>query len=380
MAFKLLSQNDFDEIFEGKDCFCGSGASYEVCHREKKYRNPKEIALDQNRFMHRSRRCPVVTEGRNCEKPVIASHSQQRRGPLKLLTENGHVLGFSGGPNAGPRGESTPELTKISARKASTFPGLCAEHDAQLFRDIENQELKPNYKTALGLARRNTLYEAVVHTDATLFLNWLQTVPTFDFQMNTAGFTAELDNMRHYAAYNWYLATLISKIETRKSARKLYFFIAKIDACLPMSATGCFCIENDLDGVKLQKFSDTKRKFSYAQISVLPQGNGTTIFSISSTNDRDMHTSRKFLESFARCGAEELSNAILRTALEYTENIYFKESWVKTLSETQRNSLCKRFDDAAYFKVGLEKPDFSLARPLDIQLEGKVVASLLNTN
>lgn len=366
----MLTQQDFDKLFLGERCFCGSGKSYLNCHSQKHYRHQNEIALDQSKFMHRARSCPVRVTGTTCNKPVIASHSQQRRGPLKQITESGHLVGFSGGPNTNPKGDGAPKLLRVSAKKASTFPGLCSAHDKQLFKDIENRILEPCYRSALGLARRCAFYEAVVHTDAALFLNWLDTVPTFEFQVNTPSYSAELENMKHYASYNWYLLNLINKIARRESTRKLYYYSALIDAVVPFSATGCFCIENDVGGNKLQSFSEKGRKFSYAQLSVLPQENGTTLVSISSTSDRDRNASRRFLTSFLKCGKECFSNAILRTALEYTENIYFRESWLNSLTDVQKQDICNRFDDQDFFSVGLEKPSNSLAAPLAISVPG----------
>lgn len=302
---------------------------------------------------------------------MIASHSQQRKGPLKEITEAGHVVGFSNGPNAKPSDNRRQDFAKVSAKRASTFPGLCAKHDATVFAAIENKTLNPSYRTSLGLAIRCALYEAIVHTDAGLFLDWLREVPIFEFWMDPNIYTDELEHMAHYASYNWDLVNLLQRIESKKSTRKLFFYSALIDAVLPFSSTGCFCIENDISGNQLQPFSDFGRQFSYAQLTIMPQCNGTTLFSISSTNDKDGDSSRRFVKSYADCDAETLPNAILRTALEYTENTYFRPSWVNSLSTSQKKLILERFDDRAVFEVGKEKPHNSLAVPLDLRVSGK---------
>ncbi len=320
--------------------------------------------------MHRPRTCPVSTNGVSCGHPVIASHSQQRKGPLKEITEAGHVVGFSNGPNAKPSDNRRQDFAKVSAKRASTFPGLCAKHDATVFSEIENKTLNPSYRNSLGLAIRCTLYEAIVHTDAGLFLNWLREVPSFEFWMDPTVYTDELEHMAHYARYNWDLVNLLQRIESKKSTRKLFFYSALIDAALPFSSTGCFCIENDIAGNQLQPFSDFGRKFSYAQLTIMPQSNGTTLLSVSSTNDRDRDSSWRFVKSYAECKAELLPNAILRTALEYTENTYFRPSWINSLNSSQKKLILERFDDRAVFEVGKEKPHASLAAPLDLEISG----------
>lgn len=366
----MLSAEQFSELFSKKLCFCGSGKEYASCHRSKTYKNPIEIQHDQSKFIHQSWSCPVNLADRACGKPVIASHSQQKKGPLKQITEAGHVVGFSNGPNARVSTSEELELVSISAKRASTFPGLCAQHDAEVFSDIENRSLHPNFRTALGLATRCTLYEAIVHTGAALFLNWLQAVPKFDFPMDADSFTPELNHMAHYSRYNWELVNLLQRIKNGQSTRKFLYFSALINISLPFSATGCFGIENDLLGNKLQSFSDYGGKFSYAQLTVLPQRDGTTLASISSTNDKDVEASRRFVACFQNCPASDFSNAILRTALEYTENIYFRPSWVNSLDSSKRKTLLNRFEDFKSFKAGLEKPNNSLARQLDMNIPG----------
>lgn len=72
-----------------------------------------------------------------CRNKPIASHSIQRNGPLKLLSENNHVVMFYTDITdfeSGPR--TIVKLTGL--KQATTFPGLCAEHDNEIFSDIEN--------------------------------------------------------------------------------------------------------------------------------------------------------------------------------------------------------------------------------------------------
>lgn len=373
-----MADIDFDELFQNDNCFCGSQISYVECHKKKIYKKQNEIPHDQAKFSRRNRACPIRVDGVVCGKNTISSHSQQRRGALKAITEKGHVAGFSNGPNTKPSLRGKIGLELISARKASTFPGLCAEHDKQLFKEIENKVLKPNFRTSLQLAKRCAYYEAVVHSDVALFSNWLTTVPKFQFPFDTECVSAEIDNMMHYSGYTWHLLEIISKIEQRSSARKLNYYSVLIDTVLPFSATGCFCIENDLLGKKLQPFSESNRKFSYAHFSVNPQSDGSTIFSISSTDDMDRKASFAFIDSFRNVNSTEFANALLRTALEHTENIYFRPSWIAALSETARQEIIGRFDDFVVFSVGSEKPAGSLVEPLGITIEGGKIKTSSN--
>lgn len=73
-----------------------------------------------------------------CEAAAIRAHSIQNAGALDLLAEDGHVITPSiSVSKAGPE----IVLKRIGRNNASTFTGMCAVHDAQLFRPIDTQPL-----------------------------------------------------------------------------------------------------------------------------------------------------------------------------------------------------------------------------------------------
>lgn len=373
-----LSPDAFDKIFGEDPCFCESGLKYKECHRLKVYHHPNEITADQRQFSHRSRECHMAVNGEKCPQNTVSSHSQQRNGTLNQIAEAGHVLGFSNGPNVNRHHDGPLDLIAVSARKASTFPGLCNHHDTIAFKEIEAGTLVPNYRVAINLAIRCAFYEAVIHTDAALFLSWLRHVPNFSFHIDLKSQEQKLENMRHYSGYNWDLLKLLLNIKSKRSPRKLYFFSCLLDVAQPFSATGCFCIENDLHGRKLQPFSQKGRKFSYAQISVLPQRNGTTLLTISSTSDMDRIASIDFIQSFKTYSRNGIANAFLRAAIQYTENIYFQPSWINNPESMAKSLILERSMDDSNFSIGDERPGISLSRPLDISLFGEATKSSSN--
>lgn len=75
----------------------------------------------------------------NCPKPAIRAHSIQNARVLDILHENGHVIM----PQLKFSKETGPgvEFALIGRNNASTFTGLCAEHDAELFRPLDVRPL-----------------------------------------------------------------------------------------------------------------------------------------------------------------------------------------------------------------------------------------------
>lgn len=75
--------------------------------------------------------------GEICRSSAIKAHSIQNRGVLEQLAEDGHVVMIEIELNA----ESGPRLTykRVGRNKATTFTGLCATHDNNLFQPIDDE-------------------------------------------------------------------------------------------------------------------------------------------------------------------------------------------------------------------------------------------------
>lgn len=377
MAFETIDVSNY--LADGAACFCGSNLLYKFCHKNKLYRNPAEIAIDQAKFQKAQLSCPFTSEGYRCSKPTINSHSIQRGAALRVIAEQHHVSGFSTGPNAKTsRPHTNLHFQKIPISKASTFQGFCAEHDALVFKELEANALSPSFEIALRLAIRSAIYEAITHSSSALFLNWLVTIPKFEFNFDRKVVLPELENMLYYSGYNWDLVRRLQKRLSGDRIHRFNFFMAKFECQLPFSCSGCFCIELDFNGKKIQKFSDFGKKFNYAQISVLPQVDGTTIFSVSALCDQDKIAAQSFIKSLSEQPRSSLADCALRAALVHSENTYFSPGFISDLSEHHRNALLKRFDDSAVAQVGLEKHPNALSEPLPFLLNKSASQVVLN--
>lgn len=95
-------------------------------------------ALGRFYAVHNARFDKCLHPPLTCEGQAIRAHSIQNAGALDLLAEDGHVVALSLRVTA-----NGPEIAfkRIGRNNASTFSGLCAEHDAALFRPIDTQPL-----------------------------------------------------------------------------------------------------------------------------------------------------------------------------------------------------------------------------------------------
>lgn len=368
---------DFNDFFDGKFCFCGSRKLYIECHASKHYLHHREVEQDQIKFMQQRSVCLVSENQIRCKEPGIGSHSIQRKGVLSLLEENGHLSSLML-----PRGKKKTvtghDFSDISTKRASVFPGLCSRHDNAVFRPIENGPLVPSYRNSIRIAERETLYEAVTHGNAALFLTWLHSVPSFDFHMDTSSLMPDIENMQFYAGYIWELLDRIARVAKRKSPRKFYYLSILLKGVLPFSSSGCFCIEIDPLGNKLQKFSKPQF-FNYAQISVFPQVNDTTLLTVSSLADHNRLVSRNFVKSFFSKSGAKIAGYFLYASLNYTEKVYYRPSYLKCLGQEQLNELVERGDDQHFREVGAEKPSDAISRLGTLTFENELLKYSTNT-
>jgi hypothetical protein len=93
-----------------------------------------------------------------CPRPAIRAHSVQNARALDLLVEDGHIIT----PNLHLTAGAPPEIdwARVGRNRATTFSGLCEDHDREIFGPIEaGRLLLPNPEQQFLLAYRATFYE-----------------------------------------------------------------------------------------------------------------------------------------------------------------------------------------------------------------------------
>lgn len=80
-----------------------------------------------------------LAPGKRCKQKAVRAHSIQNQRVLHALSDSGHVmmLNLEIDRTTGPH----VELRRVGRNEATTFTGLCGEHDSQLFRPIDLEVL-----------------------------------------------------------------------------------------------------------------------------------------------------------------------------------------------------------------------------------------------
>lgn len=94
-----------------------------------------------------------------CGNPAIRAHSVQNAQALDLLAINGHVVA----PSRRLFADKPPEIrfALIGRKKATTFAGLCSEHDQTIFAPIDTTQCDPSNPEHLFLIAYRSAFREV---------------------------------------------------------------------------------------------------------------------------------------------------------------------------------------------------------------------------
>jgi hypothetical protein len=124
-------------------CWCGSNKQYKKCHRDRESKTPatmpEAMQLHERLFWSEQSCYFRHDNGNRCNKKTISSHTIQKKGPLKRITDaSNHLMHIEHENLYVPY--SPQRARNISWKKASTFPGFCHNHDTDIFSPIEQEE------------------------------------------------------------------------------------------------------------------------------------------------------------------------------------------------------------------------------------------------
>jgi hypothetical protein len=106
---------------------------------------------------NKSRKC--LKKG--CEKYAIKSHTLQKNGILKQISEKNHLFQFSNVPPFQIAKKGSFELLRIGINDVYTFPGFCKEHDSSIFKPIEQNILEINSIKSINLFSYRALCQEI---------------------------------------------------------------------------------------------------------------------------------------------------------------------------------------------------------------------------
>lgn len=275
-----------------------------------------------------------------CPDMAIAAHSVQKSRFIKQLAEDGHVLTVK--LDATARNGLSIDLRSVGVNQATTFTGLCANHDNAIFSPIEKQEIDfTNSEQLFLLAYRcalSELHEQMVSASRVQggYSNRVRKGIDSGSVPSQAGFQATQRLVLAYEAYQYKC-----KLDTALNARRFKFLGHEVIRVPTQMATVAGNSVYSVDDV------DVGDSWLRIHLNVLPISQSETVVVFS----YEKEASKKALRHLApvlssRDTADRLK--LSQFILDGCGNTVFRPSFVHSWSRTKHDALLKYFLDSAW--------------------------------
>jgi len=272
-----------------------------------------------------------------CEEKSINSHSISQVN-LRLLSEEGHLFTFRHTDafkaiKFGKSFTNSFEFSKIGLKAISSFPGFCSAHDTNLFKLIDSASLELSAKSVELLVFRAFVHEAYkklcsqYKTDSYVLSD---TSGENERLMVTEGFQLGYIDLIVQAQQ------LYNNLQSNQHDYK--FLEIRFADLLPF----CFVSPTNFEIKPTFGGQDPSayRTYDSCLIGLIPTNLGSKfVLAFPKSQQKNI---RIFLNRLGFNKAA-LPTQILQLALESSENLYFKPSWIDSLSKEDRDLLRKVF-------------------------------------
>jgi len=284
------------------------------------------------------RRCLwyVLENGRPsfCGNPAIRAHSVQNGWTLELLSEGGHVVA----PELRIDVERGPQydLKEVGRNRATTFAGLCSQHDDALFSPIEKSPIDfSNPEHRFLLAYRATFYElhATMAAGSATQLAYQKRIEVGVDPSNTLTPTGLFATHRLMVAYEtWMYKAVYDEAYLDRNFSAINHELIELEVARPtLAASGLFSIG-----------SDRRDLLIGVCITVLPRSPTTTSVLVSYLPQHRRRV-RHALYSMLRTNGETQKIEISRRLLNECENFVLSPSFVRSWSPERRARILDLF-------------------------------------
>ena len=339
-------------------CWCGSGKKYKKCHLYRSEQSPlSRQELEQSRKKLKSRKICFVPSSlkKECTKKIIKAHTISKSAGLKVISEQGHVMGIKPSLSSLIRTSGLVEIEKIGINEASTITGFCSKHDKELFSPIENDEFIATKKQLFLLAYRpvirelyakeatkNSLGNIIREADRGQDLDE-QVIAQYIANEVNSGIDIGSEDIR-------YIKKHLDEILLNKTYEKLEHYIFELKEPPKIMASASIALEIDFNGKHIQSLDSTNKKVS-SIIFNLVSFNKKGFFIISWINEHSK-LANDFISSLTSYNDDRIGDLIVGFIYTFCENVYASPSWWDSLNEGCKEDIIKRLHH------GLPSPSF----------------------
>lgn len=270
--------------------------------------------------------------GQVCARRAIRAHSVQNSTVLEMLSRDGHVVMLMSKLSITQDEPVSYSFELVGRNRATTFTGLCSEHDAELFRPIDTEEIDTNNSLQLFLlSYRSLLREAHASLKAALDTQ-------LAFQQ---GVEKELFPKDESFADDWMIAACLVEIvkqEYENAALKKEYH--RIEHCVfHLDVEPCLAVSS-MFSTEIQ--AENREGPAFVTLNIFPQGATTTVvFSFEqSQKGPAIQAFNHIWEATGHYRLYELTKLVLRKC----ENFVLSPTVYDAFSEGQRDAITKFFE------------------------------------
>lgn len=277
--------------------------------------------------------------GRQCRERAIQSHSVQRNGPLRSISESGHVIRIAPELRA-QKLEDRTFFNRVGLAKASTFPGFCEIHDSDVFSDVETAEVSLEARSALIFSIRAAALEhfekrRLVEVQREILKQVHELIGTPKGEVALLVLKGASQEVEAGTAR---MKQLFACYHKGVPANYLYLGV-KFESESIFAATGGFEPDWSLDFKSLYSVHPRKTKWNFLTVFCGNIGGKFIVFLGGFQRYRN-HRIDRFLNSID-VGSKDFISTIFSISTIHTDNSYVRESWYHSLLPSERRNIEK---------------------------------------
>ena len=329
-------------------CYCGSGQKYKRCHGilEMARRLTKGEMADKSRqiIAHRHAQCMHPSSGAACSEKIINAHSVQRNGGLTRIALRGQVYYFRDNMGHIMGADWLLKPLLVGCKEASVFPGFCSYHDCETFKPIDNEEFSGTAEQIFLLAYRALCREV-------LGVQTRNDIVPLMMQMLAGKQGAELEELIKFVTQFQISADRnLRQAEREKTTfdqwlknndfQSLDHYIIQLDRLPDLLCSAYVQPWVDFEGNVLQQLPILDAAWQSSSFAIVATDSGGAVVLSWPANSL---AAVQFAASLNRIGNDRITDAIIRFAFEYSDNVCFAPVWWDRLTVKSRDALTLRF-------------------------------------
>jgi hypothetical protein len=302
----------------------------------------KKLFYGKKKNISNRKACLHFGANEDCDQ-IIKAHSIQRSQSLEAIERKGHVyqVDFDALSKTG-----NISYNLIGINKASTFYGFCKKHDNELFKDIDDEHLIPNYKQTMLYAYRSITKEVFTQQSAISMLKaQIESFPKPCVEVEL------VRNMLSEMEYGLDALHSIKAHYDESLANETYddiSYVAFYCKEAPVAAfSGLIYPDFDFQGRSLQNLDGSTNKLSLVTYCSAPMGDGWCF--LFSWHKSCEQIARNYMGSVAQLMKSDriLGDALLNLVILNCENHAFSPDWWEGLEPSLKTNICEAMNKQA---------------------------------